>query len=286
MDAPTVGILRDVTLLVWLALLIGVAAYKWIRQTRPSAGWNTGGQVDAYPFIIPDGLVVAAISVLLLGGLQQATPVSADASAPPPELSASNMFLSILFQLFICAVLLFYLRAVRNLNPLELFGLNRLNLRRIVSSAGIFMIPTFLLVMLTSAGITQWMEGFWPNMGSQDSVEAFRNSKDPLAKGMLVIAAVIVAPIVEETMFRGFIYGVIKRFTDSWFAALCSALLFAVVHLHVGSLVPLTVLALVFCAAYEFTGSLAVSMVMHGLFNGGSILLMILFPDMAHADAG
>lgn len=285
MDAPTVGILRDVTLLVWLALLIGVAAYKWIRQTRPSAGWNSGGQVDAYPFIITDGLVVAALSILLLGGLHQTTPASPE-TANPIELNSAALFMSILFQLFICAVLLFYLRTMRNLNPLELFGFNRISPQRVIGTAIVFIIPTFLLVLLSSVGITHWMEGFWPNMGSQDSVEAFRRSNDPVAKGMLVIAAVIVAPIVEETMFRGFIYGVIKRYTDSWFAALCSALLFAVVHFHVGSLVPLTVLALVFCAAYEFTGSLAVSMVMHGLFNGSSILMMILFPDMAHADAG
>ena len=96
---------------------------------------------------------------------------------------------------------------------------------------------------------------------------------------MLIIAAVIVAPIVEETVFRGFIYGVIKRFTDSWFAAFCSALLFAVVHFHIGSLIPLTVLALVLCAAYERTGSLVVPMMMHGLFNGTSIALMIFVPN-------
>lgn len=287
MDAPTVGILRDVTLLVWLALLAGVAAYKWIRQTRPAAAWNLSGEVNARPFITADGLVVAAISILLLSGLQKVAPAAAPTEpVAPAELSITAMFISIMFQLCICAVLLFYLRQVRNLNPLELFGFNRLNLRRIFSTAGLFMLPTFVIVMLTSAGMLHWMESFWPDMASQESVEAFRRSKDPIAKAMLVIAAAIVAPIVEETVFRGFIYGVIKRFTDSWFAGICSALLFAVVHCHIGSMVPLTVLALILCVAYEFTGSLAVPMVMHGLFNGGSIVLMILFPDMAHADAG
>ncbi|MCW0219775.1 MAG: CPBP family intramembrane metalloprotease [Prosthecobacter sp.] len=288
MDAPTIGVLRDVTLLVWLALLIGVAAYKWVRQTRPEAAWNWHGYVDAQPYLNIDAIVVGALSMLLLTKLHQVTPDvgEAAAKATPMELEPSSMFLSILFTLMMCAVLLFYLRAVRNLNPLELFGLRRLSGGQILGMALLFMIPTFILVTMTSAVITTWMQGFWPELNAQESVEAFKRSKDPLAKSLLVIAAVVVAPIVEETIFRGFIYGVIKRFTDSYFAAICSSLLFAIVHLHIGSLVPLTVLALIFCAAYELTGSLAVTMTMHALFNGTSLAMMILFPEMSHGNAG
>ncbi|HAL71331.1 MAG TPA: hypothetical protein DCP71_06110 [Verrucomicrobiales bacterium] len=287
MDAPTAGVLRDITLWVWLSLLIGVAAYKWIRQTRPTACWNWEGNVDARPYLYFDAIIVAALSLMVLIGLQSAEPTaqgSVDATAN--ELNAVALFSSIVLQLLICAVLLFYLRAVRNLNPVELFGLQRLTFRQVATAALVFMIPTCIVVMLTSAGVTHWMQGFWPDLEQQATVEAFRNSKDPMAKAMLVIAAVVVAPIVEETVFRGFIYGVIKRFTDSYFAAVCSAVLFAIVHLHMGSVIPLAVLALIFCAAYERTGSLAVPMVMHGLFNGTSIGLMILFPEAPHANPG
>jgi hypothetical protein len=57
-------------------------------------------------------------------------------------------------------------------------------------------------------------------------------------------------------------------------------LLFAVVHLHIGTLMPLTLLALIFCAVYELTGSLLLPMVLHGLFNGTSLMVMLFFPDM------
>lgn len=286
MDAASLGVFRDITLLVWLALLLGVAAYKWVRQTRPAACWNWDGRVDARPFLPIDGIVVAALSILLLSGLQQAAPGTPEALAEKSsaELNAGAVFLSIMIQLIICAVLLFYLRAIRDLNPVELFGFRNQGLG---SSLGVslgFMIPTFFIVMAAAAGVHHWMQGFWPDMGSQQSVEAFRRSQDPMAKTMLVIAAAVVAPIVEETMFRGFIYGVIKRFTDRWFAAVCTALLFAVVHFHVGSMIPLTVLALLLCAAYELTGSLAVPMIMHGIFNSTSIVLMIFFPEMSDAN--
>lgn len=286
MDAPTVGVLRDITLLVWLALLIGVAAYKWVRQTRPTVGWNWEGNVNARPYFSMDALVVAALSILLLSGLQRADPSAAAPAAADNELNAATMFLSIILQLMVCAALLFYLRGVRNLNPLDLFGLRRLSLPQTARTALAYMVPTFILVMGVSAGVTHWMQGFWPDLNQQASVEAFKNSSDPVAKTLLVIAAVIVAPIVEETIFRGFIYGVIKRFTDSYFAALCSALLFAVVHFHMASFFPLALLALILCTAYERSGSLAVPMTMHALFNGSSIAIMIFFPELNDGNPG
>jgi membrane protease YdiL (CAAX protease family) len=97
---------------------------------------------------------------------------------------------------------------------------------------------------------------------------------------MLAISAAVVAPLVEEIVFRGFIYGVLKRFTDGIFAAICSSLLFAIVHMHVGTMFPLAILALFFCAAYEITGCLFVPMIMHGIFNATSLTLMILFPEL------
>jgi membrane protease YdiL (CAAX protease family) len=43
----------------------------------------------------------------------------------------------------------------------------------------------------------------------------------------------------------------------------------------VGSLVPLCVLAVLFCIAYELTGCLLVPMLLHMIFNATSIVMMI-----------
>lgn len=110
-------------------------------------------------------------------------------------------------------------------------------------------------------------------------MKAFKTAGSLPAKIMMGVAAVIVAPLVEEIVFRGFIYGVLKRYTDGWFAAVCSASLFAIVHMHVGTLIPLFVLALGLCAAYERTGSLLVPMGMHAIFNGASTTFLLLYPD-------
>lgn len=284
MDAPTAGVLKDTTLLVWLALLAGTAAYKWLRVTRPAECWQWAGRVDARPYISMDAVVVAALSVLLLGALAQpAAPASEAAGATAAaamELSLPTILVGILVQLIVAALLLFYLGGVRGLSPAVLFGLRGKGLLRVLGIALILIVPTMILVNAAAWGIGEWMKAFWPDFKAQDSVVAFRESKDTAARGGLVLAAVIVAPLVEELTFRGFVYGVIKRYTDGFFAALCSSLLFAVVHCHVGSLFPLALLALILCAAYELTGSLLAPMLMHALFNLTSLLLLVFVPEM------
>ncbi len=277
MDALTTAVLKDVTLLVWLALLAGAAAYKILRQLRPAACWNWGGRVNARVYVAADAVVVAALSLLLLGGLRQAGGGASD----EPELSAPLVASGIFVQLLAAALLLFYLGRIRGLHAAELFGVRRLSPLRAGAYALLLMLPLLLVVNGVAWAVNAWMQSFWPDLEAQDAVRAFRDSGDTAARAALVIAAVVVAPLVEELVFRGFIYGVIKRFTDAWFAALCSALLFAVVHLHVGSLFPLAVLALLLCAAYELSGSLLVPMLMHALFNLTSLALLLLFPEAA-----
>jgi len=279
MDAPTLGVLRDTALLVWTALLFGVLAYQIMRALLPEAITSIG-RVQAGSFVSADAVLVAAISALLLGGLQSAAAVAADVKPEVAELSFSGTLVSIVIQLGICVGLLIYLQVVRGHNPAELFGLRRMNIFKAFGIGVMLIVPTLMLVNGSALGLNAWMQDFWPDLQGQETVEAFRRSDDVLAKIMLVVAAAIVAPLVEEIIFRGFIYGVLKRYTDGIFAALCSSLLFAIVHLHVGTMFPLALLALVFCAVYEYTGCLLVPMVMHGLFNATSLIVMVFFPQI------
>ncbi|MDZ4290232.1 MAG: type II CAAX endopeptidase family protein [Prosthecobacter sp.] len=275
MDAATVGVLRDVAILVGMALLLGLFAYRWLRFAKPALAWNWSGHVDVRAFNPIDVMVVAAIASLLLGGLQAGT--AAAAAAAPPQLSPEVLLLNAAVFLAFCAALLVYLVVFRGLHPVELFGLRRYKFFKVLGLAALCIVPAWFFVNISGAVIGEWMKTFWPNDMSQDLVEAFRNSDNLSAKILTVFAAVIIAPLVEEIIFRGFVYGVIKRYTDGYFAAICSALLFATVHFHVGSLFPLALLALTFCLAYELTGSLLVPMIMHAIFNATSLALLVLF---------
>ena len=85
---------------------------------------------------------------------------------------------------------------------------------------------------------------------------------------------------MEELVFRGFLYSVARRFTHWSYAALASSLFFAIVHGNVHSFLPLTLLGLLFTAAYEQSKSLLVPMVMHASFNSLQIFVCFQFPEL------
>jgi membrane protease YdiL (CAAX protease family) len=93
---------------------------------------------------------------------------------------------------------------------------------------------------------------------------------------VLLIAgfAVVVAPVFEETLFRGFIYPVLKTKWGLWPALVVVSLVFAAIHFHVPSLLPLFLLGIALGLAYESSGTLLAPIVLHAVFNGTNILML------------
>ncbi len=113
----------------------------------------------------------------------------------------------------------------------------------------------------------------------QGIVEFFSGSRTIEERILIIVFAVAIAPIVEEFVFRFFIYGVLKRYVGCFFGVILSSLLFAAAHAHFPSVVPLFVLGNCFAIAYEWSGSILVSMTMHSLFNSLT-LTALAFPEI------
>ncbi|MCX8052539.1 MAG: CPBP family intramembrane metalloprotease [Armatimonadetes bacterium] len=89
-----------------------------------------------------------------------------------------------------------------------------------------------------------------------------------LAFAIGTILAVVVAPIVEETFFRGMLYNALRGVMGVWGASMLSGAIFAVVHPTVpAGFIPLFALGVVFGILRESTGSLVPSMVCHSINN-------------------
>ncbi|MGE0488484.1 MAG: lysostaphin resistance A-like protein [Vulcanimicrobiota bacterium] len=94
----------------------------------------------------------------------------------------------------------------------------------------------------------------------------------------LVLLAAVVGPMFEEFMFRGVIYGNLRRALPVGPAIVVSAFIFALVHGDFMAILPLAGLGAMFAALYEKTGSLWPSMVCHALWNGATVwMLWLLF---------
>ncbi len=269
LDVPTVGILRDLSVFVSIAMVLALVGYRLLRQYRPEAAWNFEGQVLSRPYAAPDLLVLAALGLFFIFSIE---PQSGDSAG---GVSGGGLIVGMVFNLIVCTGLLLYLHRLRGLNPAELFGLQHLHWRSLGLAVVVFTVIILISVNLVSAVSVSWLKDIWPELEAQEMVKAFQASGGIGFKILVIIAAVVIAPLAEETLFRGFIYGVLKRYTDAPFAALISSLMFAVIHMHVGSLLPLWMLAVLFCLAYEITGCLLVPMLLHAIFNAASILGML-----------
>ncbi len=88
------------------------------------------------------------------------------------------------------------------------------------------------------------------------------------------ILAVTVVPVAEEILFRGIFYPALKQNGSRLFAVLATSILFAEIHFNLVTLVPLTVLAMVFTWLYEETGSLLTPILAHSIFNGANMAML------------
>jgi membrane protease YdiL (CAAX protease family) len=90
------------------------------------------------------------------------------------------------------------------------------------------------------------------------------------------ITAVIVAPLCEEVVFRGYIYPTLKKFNGIWIAALVSALIFSAAHGSLAALLPLFIFGVVLVFLYERTGSIWAPIGAHFLFNAATVTVQLL----------
>ena len=94
------------------------------------------------------------------------------------------------------------------------------------------------------------------------------------AQVVVVLRAVVAAPIAEELFFRGVLFGAFRARRAFWPSALWSSLVFGLVHAYPGSwqgmvalMATLGVVGLFLCVLYERRGNLVANVVAHATFN-------------------
>lgn len=99
------------------------------------------------------------------------------------------------------------------------------------------------------------------------------------------VSLVLLPPLVEETVFRGFVFGGLRNKLPLLWAAVGTSLLFASAHLQFGSGKPLLwvaaidtfTLSMVLCYVREKTGSLWAGIFVHALKNGLAFASLFLW---------
>jgi len=142
--------------------------------------------------------------------------------------------------------------------------------------------PCVLIVGLCARYISIWI---WGQADiEQVAVKQLKLTMGiPYLFGLMAFAIIIVVPVMEELLFRGFLQNFLKRYLGRNWAMVLAAVIFALAHFSpsqgVGNFqLILSLLALSFFLSfiYEREQTLFASMALHMAFNGFSVMLITL----------
>lgn len=112
--------------------------------------------------------------------------------------------------------------------------------------------------------------------GGNPLLELIIQSHDPVTASLLFVMVAGLAPFFEEILFRGFFLTSLTRYLPLWGAVGLSAVVFAIAHLNLADILPLTVLGCVLGFVYSRSRNLLSSMLLHSLWNSGSFLSLLI----------
>lgn len=226
-----------------------------------------GSGVAAGPYTRID--LLAAVAVISLFACITWTNLQAG-DVPAEEVNPLGLVLSIIMQLMIAGLIAAWVSCRYPL--VEWLGLCWPRWSSIfwltpVSLGGVWL----TLWLLTQAGLIQFLERIGVET-AQDSVKLLRETTNPHIVSLMAVAAIVVAPLCEEVVFRGYLYPAIKHHCGAFSAAMISALVFSAAHGSLVALIPLFVMGLVFVWLYEKTGSIWAPMALHAAFNSATVV--------------
>ena len=133
-------------------------------------------------------------------------------------------------------------------------------------------------VVLVGAGLLlNYIYGTYvfPDMEMQEEVRQMFAAipKTPLNWVILFATVAVVAPLLEELLFRGLLQNSLTNYMPFWASILLSAAIFAGVHAQLYAFPALMVLGAAFGYVYHLTGSLRVTILLHMINNAAALAL-------------
>ena len=112
----------------------------------------------------------------------------------------------------------------------------------------------------------------------QIQVTGFEHLSSQYQYILAFILLVVVAPISEEILFRGYLFGKLKKFVPVWVAILFTSILFGVAHGAWNLAIDTFALSIILCLLRESSGSIWASILLHMIKNGIAFYLLFISP--------
>jgi membrane protease YdiL (CAAX protease family) len=242
------GLTADVVLGLWL----------WTRPklVRP-VPWTLPDTLVTYVgvFFLGDGIALLVWELLRRGGV------------PENEGFRWAVVVGAFIKPLVALLIMTAFFRLRRARPRELFGVTAMpTLKFIGAGLGMFfaVLPPVFIVWFLYSQLARWLP--LPQQ-KQLVVEMLQTETSVPILALLIVTALVIAPLFEEIIFRGYIYPAVKMQLGLPLAAVAVSAGFALMHWNAAAFVPLFLLGLGLTFAYELTGSLWASVVTHMTFN-------------------
>ena len=188
------------------------------------------------------------------------------------ELRMLALFASLFINLAICCTV-YCIVCIKYRHSITALGLSPVNMSHNARQGVIRYLITLPIIILAGYVVNAVFSyyGITPEM--QDVVQWVLDEKSPLILGCLLFFGIIIAPIIEEILFRGFLLSALKKSFGGRYAVTMSAALFSAVHIDIFAFLQIFILGLLLGHLYEKTKTLAASIIVHITHN----LLTLVF---------
>lgn len=190
-------------------------------------------------------------------------------------LSASVVVLLVSVGLYGALALMVWLLIVQRRHV----GWSGIGFREVEVSSVLWMVPLLAVVLSVNALVMLVVSHVVGNV-QNPQVDALAPGGMMSARdlALLLLAAAVIAPIVEEMLFRGLLYRYLRARMDAVWAVGLSAGLFAALHAVPVLLPMLLVIGVVLALLAERYDSILPGIVLHALHNG--VMLVLLYREL------
>lgn len=186
---------------------------------------------------------------------------------------------------FIGSVLVWTIMMLALLIPLKRWG-NVVNMRKSLgldripswSDIGIAILAFFPYAVLSNI-FNQAFVTFSPSYDQTQVQElGFSNFTTQHEVVLAFLALVVAAPIIEEVIFRGYLFGRLRNYAGTALAVLVTSLTFAFLHMQLNVGIDVFALSIILCLLRVVTGSIWAGVLLHMIKNGLAYYVLFVMP--------
>jgi membrane protease YdiL (CAAX protease family) len=133
--------------------------------------------------------------------------------------------------------------------------------------------PLLWVVSFAWVEILKWVGA---DLSMQEAVSLLVQVEHPAKLAVVILTSILIAPILEELLFRGFILRVLSDKMTFWVANTLTSAFFAVMHFNLPSLFPIFTLSFLLGLLVRRTGDIRTAISMHACFNSYSVIFILI----------